>query len=111
MCSLETLKNALLTIGVPVNHFRAAKQPDRYVVWAEEGQSGGGYADNRMTLQVLTGTVDYFTRREYDPNFTKIQDVLNEIGIAWRLNSIQYEEDTRYTHYEWVWEMEVYPDG
>lgn len=25
--------------------------------------------------------------------------------IAWELNSVQYEEKTGFTHYEWVWEV------
>ena len=28
---------------------------------------------------------------------------------AWYRNSVQYEEDTGLTHFEWVWE--VYDDG
>ena len=30
---------------------------------------------------------------------------LDAAGIAWYLNSIQYEEDTGLIHYEWVWEV------
>ncbi len=105
MQSLDEIKNALLAVGVPISHYFAAKQPDRYIVWAEDGQAGAGRGDNHVTMQVLTGTIDYFTKTENDPNFGNIQQALNGIDLAWKLNSIQYEDDTNYIHYEWVWEV------
>lgn len=36
-----------------------------------------------------------------------IQAALNGLsGCAWYLNSIQYEEDTRLLHWEWVFTLE-----
>ena len=58
-----------------------------------------------MREQAITGTIDYFTKTEYDPAFTAIQAALTTLGISYRLNSVQYEVDTKYLHYEWVWEM------
>lgn len=111
MPSLDIIKNALLTVGVPVNHYSAVKKPDKYIVWTEDGQADSGHGDNRMITQVITGTVDYFTRMEDDPNFFAIQSALNGVDIAWRLNSIQFEDDTKLVHYEWVWELVILPDG
>lgn len=109
--TLRDLGLALAAVVPDCYHFEAHKQTDKYIVWAEEGQAGAGHGDNHMTTQVLTGTVDYFTKQEYDPAFGQIQQALNSMDIAWRLNSIQYEDDTKYTHYEWIWEMAVSPDG
>jgi nucleosome binding factor SPN SPT16 subunit len=53
----------------------------------------------------MAGTIDYFTKTEFDPIVETIQEKLNSIDIAWRLNSVQYEKDTGYIHYEWAWEM------
>ena len=53
----------------------------------------------------VQGTIDYFTKTEYDSNVKLIQEKLNYIDVAWRLNSIQHEEDTGYIHYEWVFEF------
>ena len=99
----ENLKAALVSVGVPVSHYEARKQKDQYIVWAEDSQSGGLWADNGMTHQVIQGTVDYFTKMEYDQNVEKIQAAMSNV-VSWRLNSVQYEEDKDYIHWEWVWE-------
>jgi len=98
---------ALMTVGVPVSHLEAYEQTDKYIVWAEDSQADSLWADGKMQEQAIQGTVDYFTRKELDPNVKKIQKALNDAGISWRLNSIQYETDTRFQHYEWVWEIPV----
>jgi hypothetical protein len=100
--NLEIVSTALLTVGVPVSHYEAVKKPDKYIVWAEDGAAGSSWADGKLSLQVLSGTIDYFTKTEYDPNFDAIQSALGGAGISFRLNSIQHEEDTGYNHYEWV---------
>ena len=104
--NLVEIKNALLTVGVPVSHYSADKKPDKYIVWAEDSQSGSLHGDNQMIGQIIQGTVDYFTKTEYDPNVDKIQDALNEAEISFRLNSVQYEDDTKFIHYEYIFEVE-----
>ena len=57
--------------------------------------------------RALTGTIDYFTKTENDPVVQQIEDALDsDDGISWYLNSVQYEQDTGYIHYEWVWEVD-----
>jgi hypothetical protein len=102
---LSDLRDVLLTVGVPVYHYHAKKQTGSYIVWAEDGEAGSSNADNQKTEQVIQGTIDYFTKTEFDPNFELIQQKLNFAEISWRLNSIQHEKDTGYIHYEWVWEL------
>jgi len=102
--NLDHIKNALLTVGVPAYHFEAAQQPDQYIVWAEDGQGDALWDDDGMCEQTITGTTDYFTRVENDPNLKKIKAAHNAAGLSWRLNSIQYEDDTKYIHYEFAWE-------
>lgn len=102
---LSDLKTVLLSVGVPVHHYKAFKESDQYIVWAEDGESDAGHGDNKKTTQVIQGTIDYFTKKEFDSNFNLIQKKLNTANIAWRLNSIQHEEKTGYIHYEWVWEL------
>ena len=106
--TLPDIETALKTVTPNVHHFSARGQEAPYIVWAEDGQADAAHADNHMTDQMLTGTVDYFTKLKADPNFGAIQDALNGLGIPWRLNSIQYEEETGYIHYEWVWEAELW---
>lgn len=107
---LRKLRDALLSVSSKVYHFEAQGELP-YIVWAEEGQSAASYGDGVMGRQVLTGTIDYYTKDEYDAGVWLIQDALNKIGIGWRLNSIQLEDDIGVVHYEWVWNMEVNPSG
>lgn len=102
---LQDLRDALLTITPNVFHYHAHKQLDSYIVYAEDTQGNTGHGDNKMTTQTLQGTIDYFTKIEFDSVFNEIQEKLNSLNIAWGLNSIQYEEDTGYIHYEWVFEL------
>jgi hypothetical protein len=104
--TLANLRDSLLgVLPGKVFHADASGATGDYIVWAEDGQADSVWADGKMIEQTITGTIDYFTRTEYDPLFDSIQTALNTLGISYRLNSIQYEVDTKYWHYEWVWEM------
>ena len=102
---LTDLKAVLLTVTSKVYHFDATGAKGNYIVWGEDGQADSVWADGKMQEQTITGTIDYFTKTEYDPNFTAIQTALNGMGISYTLNSIQYETDTKLIHYEWVFEI------
>ena len=102
---MTLLRDLLLTVGVPVFHFFATKKTDKYIVWAEDNEARSLHADNQKTEQVIEGTIDYFTKTEFDPIFNTIQDKLSEAEVSYRLSSIQYEEDTGYIHYEWIFEV------
>ena len=102
---LSDIRDALLEVIPDVFHYEAWAKPDKYIVWAEDNEASSLNADNKKQEQVLEGTVDYFTKTEYDPNFKLIQSKLNAIDISWKLNSVQHEEETGYIHYEWVFEF------
>lgn len=96
----------LKTIIPNVHHYAAFEESENYIVWAEDGQSNSGYEDNQMQLQVIQGTIDYYTRTEFDPVIDLIQQKLNSSDMAWKLNSTQYEEETEYIHHEWIFEID-----
>jgi hypothetical protein len=102
---LSDIRDALLEVIPDVFHYEAYAKPNKYIVWAEDTEAYAGYGDNKKTTQVIQGTIDYFTKEEYDSNVKLIQEKLNSIELAWSLNSIQYEEDTKFIHYEWVFEL------
>lgn len=104
--NLQEFKTMLLTILPDVYHYKAFSKPDKYIVWAEDSESTSLYADNKKEEQAIQGTLDYFTKQEFDPIVLTIQNTLNKNEISWTLNSIQHEEDTKYTHYEWMWEVD-----
>lgn len=97
----------LCTVLDDVSRYNAQGKSDQYAVWAEDGEGTSVEADNKKVEQTFTGTIDYFTRSENDPNVQKIQDALSERGISFFLSSIQIEDETEpsYIHYEWIWEV------
>jgi len=100
--SLNKIHAALLTVGVPVDHYEAAQRPDKYIVWAEDG-TNVFYADGRLAELAWTGTIDYFTKTEDDPNVELIWRALESV-CACGLNSVQ-SEDRGVIHYEWTFEV------
>ena len=103
--TLSDLKTALLSVTDKVYHLDASGAGGDYIVWGEDGQGDAVWADDRMKEQAITGTIDYFTKTEYDPAVSAIQEALDALGISYRLGSVLYEADTKYLHYEWIWEM------
>jgi len=103
--TLSELKTALLAVTSKVYHMDATGATGNYIVWAEDGSGEMLWADGQMKHQAITGTIDYFTKMEYDPAFAAIQAALDTLGISYSLTSTQFEADTKYIHYEWVWEM------
>ncbi|MBR2549416.1 MAG: hypothetical protein IKE92_05250 [Clostridiales bacterium] len=100
----EQLPDALSGItGLKLYHlFKPATIKAPYAVWQEDSEGQSFYASNRKQEQVLELTLDYFTQTEYDPVADNIQDALDEARFAWKLNSFQYEAETKLLHYEWI---------
>ena len=108
MTCLNELRDALLGVTPAVYHFHAHKPPRRYIVWAEDGAGDTVFANGRLQNQAVTGTVDLFTDDPEDTAlFCGVQAALDAV-CAWQLNSVQYEDTTGLTHYEWTWEV---PNG
>ena len=99
----ETIIAAHTAVTDAVSHAQRL-QSDRYFVWQEDG-SNDLEANNAHMELAVTGTTDLFTKREFDPWAAQFESELSTAGIAWYLNSVQYEEDTGFYHYEWVWEV------
>ena len=58
---------------------------------------------NRHAEKAQRGRTNLYTKIEFDPWKEDFERELNRAGIAWRLNSAQYEEDTGFWHFEWIW--------
>ena len=106
----QALVTALTTDDEPVcnvYHYWRPKMTAPFVVWAEDGEANSFDADDRKREQVLTGYVDFFTRTEFDQIADTIQDALYGLQsepFTWRLESVQYEDETNLIHYQWTWE-------
>lgn len=87
-----------------VSHCRRIKS-DRYFVWQEDARNDFE-ADGIHGEKAVEGTTDLYTKREFDPWAAAFEAALDGDGtIAWYLNSYQFEEDTGFHHYEWVWQV------
>lgn len=54
--------------------------------------------------KMLTGFVDVFVRKPKNLSTVKIvENAMKALGIWFKLNSVQFEDDTGYLHYEWIW--------
>ncbi|MCI8582373.1 MAG: hypothetical protein HFH13_04480 [Dorea sp.] len=100
------IRDALLTVTDNVGHYEALNVKEQYIVWAEDTEGESVHADNGKKAQVIQGTIDYFTRKDGDGKVDEIQKALDAAeGVAYQLNSVQYEEETGFIHYEWLWEV------
>lgn len=60
-------------------------------------------ADGRHAERFVIGTIDLFCRSgDGSVQAAKIEAAMESIGCPWRYESRQYEQDTGYTHHEWV---------
>lgn len=88
--------------SVCYHYFRPVKKVP-CLIWAETAEDGSFNSDNHKTEQRIIGTVDLFTKTEFDPLADKVQKTLDELGVTWNLESVQYEEETQLIHMEWSW--------
>lgn len=100
---IESLKNT----DIPFREAAWSKAPATdYGVYALDGAGETLWGNNRMLHQAIEGTVDLFTHGPGREQAQTIQSALNEAGVSWALNSVQFEDDTRLTHWEWVFQLE-----
>ena len=99
------IRDALLSVTDNVSHYEALNVTNKYCVWAEDTEAASVHADNQKEVQGIQGTIDYFTKEDGDPAVERVQEALDGAeGVVYSLNSVQYEEETGYIHYEWLWE-------
>ena len=100
----EKIISAHTAVTDAVSHGKRIKS-NRYFVWMEDGASDF-QAGNKHVEKATTGTTDLFTKIEFDPWKNEIEKSFDDSqDIAWYLNSVQYEEETGFWHYEWVWSV------
>ncbi len=100
LCGLE---------GVEVFHKEAHKSSDNYIVWNELGGLSLD-ADGNRTETGMRISVGFYTKQEYSVIPTELELMLCEYDdICLDGPEIDYEEDTGFTHYEYL--AEVYGGG
>lgn len=106
----QELLTALRALNIPLAEYAWDTRPDtNYIVIAIDQEAGSLEADGQKVNQAPQGTVDLFSYTNDREQMQAIQDVLNNFdGCAWYLNSVQYEDDTRLLHWEWVFSLEMW---
>lgn len=102
--NLKNLRDTLKTVSVPEKVFHYTKPENikaPWIVWQEDSEASDFAANNRKEEQQVHGTIDCYTKQEYDPLLDEIQEALNGAEIGWSLLSVQYEDITNLIHYEW----------
>lgn len=104
---LSKIKDALTSIeDLKVYHYWHPRLEAPFCIWAEEGEGDSLWVSNHLQEQVITGTVDYFTKTELDPMVDYIQSALNSVELlGWKLDSVMYEDETNLIHYSWDFEI------
>ena len=77
---------------------------DKYGVISLDNQIALDADADPVSEKMLTGFVDVFVKKPQ--NLSTVSDVesaMKRLGIWFALNSVQFEDDTGYVHYEWEW--------
>lgn len=105
MKCLNKVKDALLTVSENVGHYEALKKEDSYIVWAEDGSGAQLAGDNFALNQAVSGLIHYYTKTESDETVEMIIAALKAAKISFRMQAVQYEEETKYIHHTWEFEV------
>lgn len=98
---LEELFLALQATGYAFAHYAWSKAPEGDYGTYAESNGNDLIADDKHIERGTEGYINLFTRDDTDTPRVKIETALNSLNIAWNLNTVQYENDTGYIHYEW----------
>lgn len=106
----EQLINALKAVsGISFTEYAWATRPSSdYGVYQLDFEVGAVEGDNNKVQRCYEGSVDAFLHAPNKELIENIESALQSVCQgSWKLNSIQYEQDTRLIHYEWVFQLEV----
>lgn len=100
----EKLLARLRATGIPFAAYRWDIRPaTSYGTLQLEGGADSVAGDDMILTQGIRGSIDLYATDASTAWPRTVQDAINGY-VAWRLNSVQYEDDTRLVHYEWVFE-------
>lgn len=109
-----TLQQTLKQIGADFaaltpncyHYWRPHMKPP-FIVWQEDAEGNDFGANNRKAERVISGSIHYFTKAEYDPLADRIEALLQTKSNGWNLESVQYEEETNLIHHQWSWSAAI----
>lgn len=106
----QQLLTALRALDIPLAEYAWDSRPDAdYMVIAIDQEVNSLEADGQKVNQAPQGTIDLFSKTNDRERMQAIQNALNAFdGCAWYLNSVQYEDEARLLHWEWVFSLEMW---
>ena len=99
----EKIIDAHRRVTDSVSHYERLKS-DRYFVWQETGAKTLS-ADDIHKETAMSGKTDFFTKIEFDPWKDAFEFAMDKEGVIWNLDYIDYEEETGFIHYQWLWDV------
>lgn len=102
---LDGLKAALTATGFDFV-FAAWRRPpddDDYGAYFLDGQEALTTGQGAASEKMLTGYIDYYTKDPSETPKNTIETALDALGCYWQLESVQFENESGYIHYEWMW--------
>lgn len=101
---MPKLLDLLKDTGIPFTMYMWESKPTApYGLLTIEGGADSTAGDDQIINQGIRGSIDLFAPDPGTTWPTQVQDAING-HVAWRLNSVQFEADTRLVHYEWLFE-------
>ena len=98
---LEAIRDALVPLTDNVYHYWRPKMKAPYIIW-QESSTSGFQADNRKGEQAFSGTIDLFSKTEFDPLYDQIEEALSNVdGVTFSLSDATYEDETNLIHHSW----------
>lgn len=103
--TIKKLRDALVDAStVKVYHYWRPNLKAPFIIWQEDGESSSLNLNNHKAQQGIYGTIDFFTKKEYDPVFDAIQAKLNSLeDFGWRYDATLFEDETNLIHHSWEW--------
>lgn len=99
--AMADLVTALTGTGYQFAHHAWSKAPSGDYGTYSEYSGEDLRADEKHVERGTEVYINYFTRDDTSTPRTMIETALNNLNVPWYLNTIQYENDTGYIHYEW----------
>lgn len=108
---LKAIQAALVAVLPATFHYWRPIENNRapFIVWAENGENSRLNVNNFKDLQAISGNIDFYTSKEFDPLVDDIQARLQglqfKMPFGWTLDAVQYEDETGLIHYTWAFEV------
>ena len=90
--TLQTLRDILGEAGIPVAHYKIKLTEYPYIVWRELATSNN-HASGNAWREVISVSIDHFTKKAFDPSVDKLKLALLRHKISFTTAVIWYEDD------------------